>query len=70
MNFCTLGTTGLSEGPLQHGGRPDFLFHLPSSSGFQNVGILVKKEDIRAAENVLGINKIPISKHLHVYMLR
>ena len=49
------------------GGRPDVLFALPSTVGFEKQGILVNENDIVIAKNILGISHHPVSveKDLH-----
>ena len=49
------------------GGKPDILFHLPSTTGFTSQGVKVEEEDLDVAESVVSINNHPIylNKDLH-----
>ena len=55
-----------SVGPA---GKPDILFHLLTTVGYEHQGIPVDKNDITAATEIIGITQPPIHRNKDVFDL-
>ena len=55
-----------SVGPA---GKPDILFYLPTTVGYEHQGIPVDKNDITVAAEIIGITQPPIHRNKDIFDL-
>ena len=67
----TWNTRYVRQSAAAPGGKPDVLFSVPDTVGFQNQGKLVSDEEIEIAERIIGIHHQPVTKdeNLHELLL-
>ena len=51
------------------GGKPDVLFHVPETVGFETKGISVSDSDLNIANHVLGIQHHPVHRNIDLHNL-
>ena len=64
---CIWNSRHVRQSSSAPGGRPNILYHIPSTVEYCEQGFIVNDDDVSIAKNVLGTHHHPVSKNENLY---